>query len=215
MFKITKNKIKIAFIILGILFLLYPIISNLIYKAGQTVAITHYKEQVDKMSDEEKEDIKQEIKEYNKNINENGVSEINLLANIKIIGYIEIPKIDVSTVIKEGTDSSTLHNCVGHLEGTSYPVGENTHCVLAGHSGLSNVRIFDDLNTLEIGDIVKITVLDEIYEYKVIQKEIIDKDKLKEFRIEKGKELLTLITCVPRYINSHRLLVKCERYCKV
>ena len=211
MFKITKNKIKIALFILGILFLLYPIFSNIMYKITQTVAITHYQEQVENMTDEEKEDIKQEFKEYNKKLNEKVVSKIDLLSSIKIVGYIDIPKIGVSTVIKEGTTNSTLYNCVGHLEATSYPGEKNTHCVLAGHSGLSNARIFDDLNKLENEDIVYVTFLDETYSYKVIETKIVDKDAKEEFKVKKDKELLTLITCVPRFINSHRLLVTCER----
>ena len=128
------------------------------------------------------------------------------------MGYIEIPKISCALPIYHGTDEAVLQIAVGHIEGSSLPVGgSSTHCVLSGHRGLPSAKLFSDLDELMQGDTFMIRVLDETLTYEVDQIRIVDPDDLSNLGIEEGEDLFTLVTCTPYGINTHRLLVRGHR----
>lgn len=126
-----------------------------------------------------------------------------------IMGYIEIPNIDISLPIYHGTDADVLQIGVGHLEWTSLPVGgSGSHCVLSGHRGLPSAKLFTNLDKLVEGDTFVIRTLNEVLTYQVDQILIVEPEDVSALQIEKGKDLCTLVTCTPYGVNSHRLLVR-------
>lgn len=128
------------------------------------------------------------------------------------MSYIEIPKIKCSLPIYHGTDEGVLQIAIGHIEGSSLPVGGvNTHCVLSGHRGLPSAKLFSNLDKLEEGDIFMIRTLDQTLTYEVDQIRIVLPDEVDDLKIEEGKDLCTLVTCTPYGINTHRLLVRGHR----
>ena len=128
------------------------------------------------------------------------------------MSYIEIPKIKCSLSIYHGTDEGVLQIAIGHIEGSSLPVGGvNTHCVLSGHRGLPSAKLFSNLDKLEEGDIFMIRTLDQTLTYEVDQIRIVLPDEVDDLKIEEGKDLCTLVTCTPYGINTHRLLVRGHR----
>lgn len=141
--------------------------------------------------------------------------EYNSLLNINndgVIGYIKIPKIDVNIPIYHGTSTKVLEKGIGHFEGSSLPIGgESTHSILSGHRGLPSSRLFSDLNQLEIGDMFYIYVLDQVLAYKVDKISTVEPSNIENLKIEEGKDFITLVTCTPYAINTHRLLVRGTR----
>jgi len=129
-----------------------------------------------------------------------------------VMGYISIPKIDIKIPIYHGTSSEVLSKGVGHLEGSSFPVGgESTHAILSAHRGLPSARLFTDLDQLEVGDKFYIYILDQVYTYQVDQVLVIEPSETEALQIQDGKDLVTLVTCTPYGVNTHRLLVRGER----
>ncbi len=129
-----------------------------------------------------------------------------------IMGYLEIPKISVCLPIGHGTDDEVLAGEVGHLPGSSLPVGgEGTHAVLTGHRGLPSARLFTDLDQLEEKDCFRITVLGEVLDYEVREIQTVLPEETENLRIRPGEDLVTLVTCTPYGVNTHRLLVTGER----
>ena len=128
------------------------------------------------------------------------------------MGYIEIPAIGVSLPIYHGVEDTVLKIAIGHIEGTSLPVGgEGTHCVVSGHRGLPSAKLFTDLDKLVEGDIFMLCVLDEVLTYEVDAIHIVKPQEVELLEIEPGEDLCTLVTCTPYGINSHRLLVRGHR----
>ena len=152
---------------------------------------------------------------FDASVMEKGDSEYESLLCVTedgIMGYIQIPSINVSLPIFHGTSGTVLEQGAGHLEGTSLPVGgENTHCVLTGHTGLSSAKLFTDLTELVEGDIFFLNVFGEKMAYKVDRITVVEPDDLDFLYIVDGKDYCTLVTCTPYGINSHRLLVRGER----
>ena len=129
-----------------------------------------------------------------------------------MMGYIEIPKLQSTLPIYHGTDEGTLQRNIGHLSGSSVPVGgESTHSVLSGHRGLPSAKLFSDLDKLTEGDQFVLRVLNETLTYEVDQILIVLPDEMDSLRIEEGKDQCTLVTCTPYGVNSHRLLVRGHR----
>ena len=129
-----------------------------------------------------------------------------------VMGYIDIDKIQVKLPIYHGISDSVLAHAVGHIEGSSLPVGgESTHCVLSAHRGLPNAKLFTDLNKLEIGDTFRITVLDQAMIYEVDQIKTVLPTDVSDLLITEGEDYCTLVTCTPYGINTHRLLVRGHR----
>lgn len=219
------NKIKVVFAILmfisGLGIALYPYISNLIATKHASQAIQNYNETV-KQADKEKLDAaKEAARKYNEQLSsaevrdangeneEEGTSYIDMLGLGEALGYITIPDIDVELPIYEGTNDDALHEGVGHLTQSSYPIGgESTHSVLTGHRGLPDAVLFTDLDKVEIGDIFYLHIMDEILAYQVDQIKVVEPEVTEDLEIVKGQDYCTLVTCTPYAINSHRLLVR-------
>jgi sortase A len=173
------------------------------------------------LQDEEKSEMKSAAEAYNNTLS--GISTDTLLSHDSynsllnfdgsgIMGYLEIPKIKVRLTIYHGTDEPTLENGVGHLEGTSLPIGGNsTHCVLSGHRGLPSAKLFTDLDKLENGDLFYIYILGETHAYEVDQVLVVEPTQVESLKITPEQDYVTLLTCTPYGVNSHRLLVRGHR----
>ncbi|HFR3900763.1 TPA: class C sortase, partial [Streptococcus suis] len=204
--------------ILGIGLLAYPSVSDYWNSFHQSEAIMSYSDTVSDMTADQYKEIIDSARQYNQekplnwNVTASDIEAYNQELNFNkdgIMGYIEIPKIDVKLSIFHGTDETVLETSIGHLEGTSLPVGGlGTHSVLSGHRGLPSARLFSDLDKLREGDIFTVHVLNETLTYKVDQIRVVEPSDLSALTIEPQKDLLTLVTCTPYGINTHRLLVR-------
>lgn len=220
-----KKLIEILFILTGIVLIAYPIISVCMESFNQTVAISNYKEVINNLSQEEKENELQKAREYNSEMEgivsvdismsssqEESVSYLNILNIGEAMAYISIPKINVYLPIYHGLSEEVLQSGVGHLETTSLPVGgTGSHAVLAGHTGLVRTKIFDDINKLEKNDKFYIDVLGETLAYEVDKIDIVLPEDTDCIETNSSKDYVTLITCTPYMINTHRLLVRGSR----
>ena len=219
------STIIIALIFLaGLGFLLYPTVSNLWNRAHQSRAIATYTKQVEKLDDSQNKEMLKAARKYNKSLlkksdhwklSKKGKKKYESLLDVSgtgIMGYIEVPKIDCSLPIYHGTDEGALQIAIGHLEGSSLPVGgKSTHCVLSGHRGLPSARLFTDLDQMEEGDVFVLNVLGRKLAYEVDQIKVVLPDEMSDLEIVQGKDLCTLVTCTPYGINTHRLLVRGHR----
>lgn len=223
-----RKHISTIFIILiflvGLGFISYPTVSNLWNQAHQSRAIATYSKQVEKLDDSENKKMLKAARKYNKSLlkksdhwklSKKDKKKYESLLDVSgtgIMGYIEVPKIDCSLPIYHGTDEGALQIAIGHLEGSSLPVGgKSTHCVLSGHRGLPSARLFTDLDQMEEGDIFILNILGRKLAYEVDQIRVVLPEELSDLEIEEGKDLCTLVTCTPYGINTHRLLVRGHR----
>ncbi len=223
-------KKHISTIFLGLLFLagvsllLYPTLSDYWNTLHATAAVASYAQQVQNLDAEKYDQMIAMAQAYNRGLTEREnpflispeqKAEYNQLLNLDgtgIMGYIEIPNIDISLPIYHGTDDAVLQIAVGHLDWTSLPVGgDSTHCVLSGHRGLPSAKLFTNLDKMAVGDTFVIRTLDEVLTYAVTQILIVEPADTQALTIQEGKDLCTLVTCTPYGINSHRLLVCGER----
>lgn len=132
--------------------------------------------------------------------------------NDGMIGYIEIPKIDIKEPIYHNSDVETLEKGIGHIKGSSFPVDDsNSHTILTGHRGLPNKKIFTDLDKLTVNDCFYIHILDRVFAYRVYSIETVLPYEVENLTIENNRNLVTLVTCTPYGVNTHRLLVKAEK----
>lgn len=208
----------------GLSLMLYPTVSDYINSLHQSEAIAEYAENISELDEEEYERLRQEAMEYNNslaakenlwslsdeeknkyyqtlNINDNGV-----------MSYIEIPKINCYLPIYHGTNEGVLQTSIGHIPGTSLPIGgENSHCVLSGHRGLPSAKLFSELDQLTKGDLFHIRTLNEELTYEVDQILIVLPTEVDSIKIDPGQDYCTLVTCTPYGVNSHRLLVRGHR----
>ena len=216
--------ILIVLFLIGLSLLVYPTLSDYWNSFHQTKAISSYSEIVADLDDETYERLWKEAQQYNKTLAGRGASytlskaeqkKYESLLNVTengMMGYIEIPPIDCSLPIYHGTNDAILQTSIGHIAGSSLPVGgKSTHCVLSGHRGLPSARLFTDLDKLTEGDLFMLHVLDRTLTYEVDQILIVEPDELDALRIEEGKDYCTLVTCTPYGINTHRLLVRGHR----
>lgn len=208
----------------GIGLLLYPSVSNWWNQVHQSNVVVEYASAVSNMDEKQYKKMLGEARAYNKRLSETGAiwnmtaaqrDEYNSILNVDghgAMGYIRIPKINVELPMYHGTDDSVLQSSIGHLAGTSLPVGgKGTHTVLSGHRGLPSAMLFTDLDRLKEGDTFTITVLNKTLTYEVDQIRIVEPTDLSSLQIEKGKDLCTLVTCTPYGINTQRLLVRGHR----
>lgn len=218
-----KNIIKIALYVIGFALICYPFITRFIEFSNQTKSVYDYKKEIVKMEEAELKNKLEKANEANKEkstdifivkeneVNQNTISQYDFLKEGEILGYIKIPKINIELPIYEGTTIENLEKGVTHMENTSLPNGQNgTHCVLAGHTGILNAEIFDNIDKLDVGDEFYVDFLGVNNRYTVIKTSIILPDDTSELKIEKDKCLITLVTCTPRSINTHRLLVTAQ-----
>lgn len=216
--------ILIAALLVGALLLLYPTISDYWNSLHQSRAIASYAEQVADLDDNMYEQLWADARAYNETLGgstsrfvmtDEQKKVYDALLNIAgngVMGYIEIPKIKCNLPIYHGTDESVLQIAIGHVQGSSLPVGgAGTHCVLSGHRGLPRAKLFTDIDQLTEGDVFLLRVLDETLTYEVDQIRTVLPDELDDLAIEEGKDYCTLVTCTPYGINSHRLLVRGHR----
>ncbi len=216
--------IGIAIIILGVCGLLYPVVGNWINSLQHRNAVTDYQGQVSVIDDAAVQEMLKAAHEYNDrlyarsstiaDLTDEQRTEYESMLHVSaagIMGYVDIPKIHVSLPIYHGTAEEVLQVGVGHLEGSSLPVGgPNTHAVLTGHSGLPSSKLFTDLDQMDIGDTFTITVLNTAMTYEVDDIQVVLPEDAK-LEIEEGGDACTLITCTPIGANTHRLLVHAVR----
>ncbi len=211
--------------IAGLSLLLYPTVSDWWNSFHQSRAVAAYTENVGNIDDETYEKLLDDARAYNSTLLGKGVErfilsdteimEYNALLNLSgtgMLGYVEIPVLQTTLPVYHGTSEAVLSSGVGHLEGTSLPVGgESTHCVLSGHRGLPSAKLFTNLDQMVEGDLFMLHILDETLTYEVDQIRIVEPQEIGELAIEEGKDYCTLVTCTPYGINTHRLLVRGHR----
>lgn len=224
--KRKTTRIMVLFFFIGLLILFYPTLSNYYNEKNQSKSIYTYESIIDKYDEEKYQILKEEAMSYNKKLSSlkeplltykslKNYKKILNVNNEGMMGYLTIDKIKVELPIYHGTSSSVLNSAVGHLEGTSLPVGgKGTHSVLSAHRGLPSAKLFSELDRLEIGDTFKITILNEVHIYEVDKIEIVKPSNSSSLKIDKNNDYVTLLTCTPYGINTHRLLVRGKRVLK-
>lgn len=215
----------VLLLLIGIGILVYPVVSQWWSDKKQSEVIADYNNGMDEIDNENAKRELRRAKEYNDDLADTAIvtdpfleediidtSSYDTILNFAaegVMGYVEIPKIDVLLPIYHGVGTDVLGKGVGHLPETSLPVGgESTHAVLAGHSGMSNARLFTDFPELELGDIFYIHVYNKTMTYTVDQIKTVSSSDTSDLNIVEGKDYVTLVTCVPITVNSHRLLVR-------
>ena len=214
----------ILVLLAGLSLLLYPSVSDYWNSFHQTRAIATYAEEVANLNQDQYDEIWAATKAYNASLAERNnacllsdaqkeeYARLLDISGLGIMGYIEIPEIDVSLPVYHGTEESVLQIAVGHLDWSSLPVGgESTHCVLSGHRGLPSAKLFTNLDKLREGDIFLLRILDEVLTYEVDQILIVEPQEVGALQIVEGQDYCTLVTCTPYGINTHRLLVRGHR----
>lgn len=214
----------ILMLLIGLSLMLYPSLADWWNSFHSSRSIASYVEQVANIDEAQYEELWDAAWDYNQSLlhrpndfllsdeqQEIYKSLLDFGGN-GIMGYIEIPMIDVMLPIYHGTKESVLQIAVGHLDWTSLPVGgAGSHCVVSGHRGLPSARLFTDLDKLKVGDVFMLHVLNEILTYEIDQILIVEPQDTDPLLIEPGKDLCTMITCTPYGINSHRMLVRGHR----
>lgn len=214
----------IIIFVIGLCILLYPTFSDWWNSKHQSQVIAAYMENVSDIAEEDKTYYFEKAAAFNDMLKERAgyqfISDSELqeykkildISGSGIMGYIEIPVIDVSLPIYHTVSESVLQVAVGHIEWSSLPVGgESTHCVLSGHRGLPSAKLFTNLDKLSVGDVFMISVLEQVFTYQVDQILIVEPEDVSALGIVEGEDLCTLVTCTPYGINSHRLLVRGHR----
>ncbi len=228
-----KKKLPLIAIILifliGVGVLSYPLISSVVNNIATRQEATETKKRIKKMPEAEKSELYAQAKAYNASLTDNviltdpfdekayskiganyaGAFDVN---GEGLIGYVDIPSLDVYLPIYHGTSEETLAKAAGHLEMTSIPIGgTSTHAVISAHSAFPGETFFDYLTDMKEGDAFYIHVLDKVLKYEVDQISVVLPEETKQLRITKGEDYVTLVTCTPYSINSHRLLVRGKR----
>ena len=230
--KPKKNNLKkkLPNIIFGLIFIaglgifLYPSVSNYINSRNQSRAISNYEEMVNNISEEDYSKMWSEARAYNEELAKKPLNfelsdeereEYNSILNVSgtgIIGYIEIENIGVNLPIYHGTAESVLQVGIGHLEGTSFPTGtKSTHAVLSGHRGLPSSKLFSDLDQMIVGDTFLLHILDQTFAYQIDKINIVLPEETNDLAIVDNEEYVTLVTCTPYGVNTHRMLVRAKR----
>ena len=223
--KFKKNWKIILIFVLGLLIAMYPIISNYYYTVENNNEIKDFNEAVSEMPSKEVLERIELAKAYNDTLDpsrladpytereKKGVENYARMLEVREkIGFIDVPKINQQIPVYAGTSEDVLQHACGHLEGTSLPVGgKDTHSVITAHRGLPQVKLFRDLDKMEVGDIFFFTNVKETLAYKVDQILVVEPWDFEPVLVVEGKDLMTLLTCTPYMINSHRLLVRGHR----
>lgn len=207
----------------GLSVMLYPIISNWWNSRVQSQVISNYEAAVSQIDNSKTEEMLAEAADYNKKIAEldapfldygriQGYESILDVSGTGIIGYISIPVIQVEIPIYHGTSEEVLNIAAGHLQGSSLPIGgEGTHSVISAHRGLPSAKLFTDLDKLVKGDIFTINVLGNVYTYEIDEIHIVLPHEMEKLSIVPGEDIVTLMTCTPYGVNTHRLLLRSHR----
>ena len=216
---------RIIGLIIALSVLLYPTVSNYLYEKNGARVISSYDEEAVMLSEKERNAMLEAARQYNQELLRN-IELLDPFSPIKkevdaryqsllntneagMMGYIRIPQIDVELPIYHGTEETVLQSGVGHFEGTSLPVGgESTHSVLTGHRGLPSKLLFTDLDKLKEGDVFYIKILGKTLAYQVDCILTVLPEDTKDLSVVSGKDYVTLVTCTPYAVNTHRLLVR-------
>lgn len=226
--RIIANLTIVIIFLVGLSVLLYPTVSDYLNEKNSSRAIARYDEATQRLSEKDYAEELERAAEYNTYLT--GFSNLSMAATMEkgdesslyeslmninedgIMGSIKIPSINVNLPIYHGTREDTLLEGVGHYEGSSLPIGgESTHAILTGHRGLPSAKLFTDLDRLEVGDVFYIKVLGEILEYQIDQIETVLPSEVNSLSITPGEDYVTLVTCTPYGVNSHRLLIRGTR----
>ena len=218
------NLILLLILLAGTGLISYPGLSDLWNSFHQSRAITGYEKKVEKMNGQDIRIMLKRAKQYNRKLlskadrfvmTDEELKEYNSMLDISgtgIMGYIVISRINVRLPIYHGCDEKVIQSAIGHMEGSSLPVGgKGCHTVLSGHRGLPSARLFSDIDKLEKGDCFNIQVLKNNMTYKIDQIRVVLPDQMDPLRINPDKDYVTLVTCTPYGINTHRLLVRGHR----
>lgn len=222
--KNLTNILLVVILLVGAAILLYPTFSDYWNSFHQSRAIASYSDSVANLNEAEYERIWQDAVDYNTEMSGKSIpytlseaewadyeAQLDFSGN-GIMGYIDIPKINVSLPIYHGTSESVLQIATGHIESSSLPVGgPSTHCIISGHRGLPSAKLFTDLDQMAEGDLFQLKILNEVMTYEVDQIRIVLPSELDTLGIIQGQDHCTLVTCTPYGINSHRLLVRGRR----
>ena len=215
--------ILILIFLVGLSVMLYPSVSDAVNRKHQSRAVAGYAEEVEQLSDADCQTYFDAADAYNRQLNTtpnafykpdlvSGYAQTLDISGTGIMGYITIPKISVELPIYHGTDEGVLQVAAGHLEGSSLPVGgAGTHAVISAHRGLPSAKLFTNLDELEVGDRFTITVLNRVLTYEVDQISIVLPTEIDQLLPTEGMDYVTLMTCTPYGINTHRLLVRGKR----
>ena len=222
-----KNKTTILLVlamIVGTALIAYPTFANWWNNIHQSRAVAAYVQSVEKMNTEDYDQVIREAEEYNRRLTETGVlwtmtdderAEYQRQLKIEstdIMGYIDIEKAKIHLPVYHGTEDSILQVAIGHIEGTSLPVGgKGTHCVVSGHRGLPSAKLFTDIDKLVEGDVFTLTVLDHVAAYEVDQILTVQPTDVSALRIDPEQDYCSLVTCTPYGVNTHRLIVRGRR----
>lgn len=203
---------------------LYPAVADWWNSMHQSQLIADYDQAVEDLGQQGGEELFAAAEAYNARLAQTGVlwhmneeqeREYNSLLDVTgtgLMGYVDIPKISVTLPIYHGTSDDVLIDAIGHIAGTSLPVGGlGTHCSVSGHRGLANAKLFTDIGMLDKGDVFTITVLDRVLTYEVDQTRIVLPTELDDLIIDSEQDYFTLVTCTPYGVNSHRLLIRGHR----
>ena len=229
-----KNRLwglaRLLIILVGVGILVYPSVSEYLFEKNSSVAVSTYDDSIRRMEQAHMDELRSQAQAYNRRLaQDNGYSKPALdeynnpitpeaywdILNVDgngMMGYITIPRIHVTIPMYHGTSEEVLQVAIGHLQNTSLPVGgESTHAVLSGHRGLPSKALFTDLDQVQIGDVFYLTVLNETIYYQVDQILTVLPNETDALAITKGEDHVTLVTCTPYGVNSHRLLVRGTR----
>ena len=224
-----KNTIIIICFILVILLgagaAAYPLIASINNERTQSLVQTEYEEKLQQLDTSEIDAALAAAREYNKTISTVQIEDVDKikadlppyedllnLANNGIMGYIEIPTINIDLPIYHGTTGAAMEKGAGHMEGTSLPVGGvGTHAVISAHSGMAGAKLFTDLDKLKLGDVFFVTVCNEKLAYEVDNIAVVEPTDIDLIRIDTQQDYVTLLTCTPYGVNTHRLLVRGHR----
>ncbi|UOC11109.1 class C sortase [Streptococcus equinus] len=230
--KIKENSLTILLVLaifVGLSLVLYPTVSDYWNSFHQSRAVASYLQDVEDLGNSEKEKLLEEARAYNRSLPQNTTPSLNLsslnqmiydetftVTKSGIMAYVEIPKLNVTLPIYHGTDDSVLRIAIGHIPGTSLPIGgKGTHAVISGHRGLASAKLFTDVDQLVKGDTFMIQVLDETLTYEVDQILTVLPQDVSALRINPNEDCVTLVTCTPYGVNTHRLLVRGHRITNV
>lgn len=225
-----KSVIGIVLVVVGVVLLLYPSVSNWLAEQSRSVVLSDYQDTVAGTNEVQLEEAFEKACDYNSRLRR-GIARVtdpfdpsaqkvtdtdyleclNILGN-GVMGSISISSIKVTMPIYHGTSDNDLQHGVGHLQGTALPVGGNsTHCVIAGHTGLPTAKIFDALGQVKQGDVFVLSILNKKLAYQVCDISIVLPEETDKLAVQEGRDLVTLVTCTPYGKNTHRLLVTGER----
>ena len=213
--------VLVLILLVGLSLLLYPSVSDYWNSFHSSRAISAYAEDVANLDEVQYEEMWSAARAYNRALAERSTNfalsdaqkeeyeKLLDISGVGIMGYLEIPELNMSLPIYHGTEESVLQIAAGHLEWSSLPVGgESSHCVISGHRGLPSVKLFTYLDKLQEGDVFVLRVLDEVLTYEVDQIRVVEPSQVSDLEIVEGSDLCTLVTCTPYGINTHRLLVR-------